>query len=96
LHPKTGRTHQIRVHLAHVGCPVLADKAYSGRDALRLSNLSPHIEMTADEVLIDRQALHARRLRFHHPKSQKVMEVEAPLPPDFARTLTALRTYRTP
>jgi 23S rRNA pseudouridine1911/1915/1917 synthase len=91
-HPKTGRTHQIRVHLASVGCPVLADKAYSGRDCLRLSDVNRHGEH--DAILMPRQALHARRLRFTHPRSRQVLEVEAPLPPEFERTLDALRRYR--
>jgi 23S rRNA pseudouridine1911/1915/1917 synthase len=93
-YPKTGRTHQIRVHLAHVGCPVLADKAYSGRDTLRLSHLVPSLNPAQDEVLMPRQALHARRLRFHHPRLQQLIEAEAKLPPEFERTLEALRKYK--
>jgi 23S rRNA pseudouridine1911/1915/1917 synthase len=78
--------------LASVGCPVLADKAYSGRHQLLLSDLVPGIE--PDEVLISRQALHAHRLRFQHPKSKQWLEAVAPLPPEFERTLGALREYR--
>ncbi len=94
VQPKTGRTHQIRVHLGSIGCPVLADKLYSGRDCLRLSDLAAGIDPQNDEVLIGRQALHAHRLRINHPKLKKVIAVEAPLPPEFSRTLDALRKYR--
>ena len=93
VQPRTGRTHQIRIHLASVGCPVLADKAYSGRDKMNLSDLVPGLD-GADEVLLLRQALHAHRIRFKHPRTGKVFEAEAPLPDDFQRTLAALRQYR--
>jgi len=96
IFPRTGRTHQIRVHLASVGCPVLADKIYSGRDVLRLSDLVPNLEPADDEVLLARQALHAARLRFFHPRRGQTIEAEAPLPPEFQRTLAALRQHRPP
>jgi 23S rRNA pseudouridine1911/1915/1917 synthase len=92
--PKTGRTHQIRVHLASVGCPILADKVYSGRDKLRLSDLVVGIEEESDELLLSRQALHAHRLRFRHPRTGTVVEAEAPLPDEFVRTLGVLREHR--
>jgi 23S rRNA pseudouridine1911/1915/1917 synthase len=94
IHPRTGRTHQIRVHLASVGCPVLADKTYGGRDCLRLSDLVPQLPPEQDEVLMPRQALHASRLRFQHPRLHRVIEAEAPLPPEFQKTLAALRRHR--
>jgi 23S rRNA pseudouridine1911/1915/1917 synthase len=94
IHPRTGRTHQIRVHLASIDCPVLADKIYSGRDCLKLSDLVPDQESTADEILMPRQALHAGRLRFYHPRLREVVEAEAPLPHEFVKTLAALRQYR--
>jgi 23S rRNA pseudouridine1911/1915/1917 synthase len=94
ISPRTGRTHQIRVHLASIGCPVLADKVYSGRDCLRRSDLVSGLAAAEDEVLMSRQALHAHRLRFFHPRHQRVIEAQAPLPPDFERTLAALRQYR--
>src|SRR5262245_7486052 len=82
IQPRTGRTHQIRVHLASVGCPVLADKVYSGRDVVRLSDLAPDPDPDRDEVLLDRQALHAARIRFRHPRRGEWVEAEAPLPTD--------------
>ena len=92
--PRTGRTHQIRVHLASAGCPVLADKTYSGRDAFRLSDLVPDLDKAKDEVLLPRQALHALRLRLFHPKTKEPLAVEAPLPAEFVKTLESLRKYR--
>lgn len=94
INPRTGRTHQIRVHLASVGCPVLADKIYGGRDCLRLSDLVPDLDPAQDEVLMPRQALHAQRLRFSHPRTKRMIEAEAPLPPEFVKTLAALRAHR--
>ena len=90
--PKTGRTHQIRVHLNHIGCPVLCDRQYGGRSRITRGEIRRD---PADElVLLDRQALHARRLRFLHPTTDQPLEVEAPLPPDIAATLDELRKYR--
>jgi 23S rRNA pseudouridine1911/1915/1917 synthase len=96
LQPKTGRTHQLRVHLASVGCPVLADKAYGGRDRVLLSDLAAPgtIAPGEDMVLIERQALHARRIRFRHPQRGVWIEIAAPLPADITRTLEALRRHR--
>jgi 23S rRNA pseudouridine1911/1915/1917 synthase len=94
IQPRTGRTHQIRVHLASIGCPVLADKAYGGRDCLRLSDLVQDLDPERDEMLMPRQALHAGRLRFHHPRRGQMIEAEAPLPVEFQKTLQALRQFR--
>jgi 23S rRNA pseudouridine1911/1915/1917 synthase len=96
IQPRTGRTHQIRVHLASIGCPVLADKIYSGRDGLKLSDLVADLAVEKDEALLTRQALHAHRLRFQHPRTNQIVEARAPLPPDFETTLGALRRYRPP
>jgi 23S rRNA pseudouridine1911/1915/1917 synthase len=92
--PRTGRTHQIRVHLASIGCPVLADKVYSGRDRLHLADLVPGLAPGEDVPLLTRQALHAYRLRFRHPRRGQVLDVQAPLPAEFEHTLQALRQYR--
>jgi 23S rRNA pseudouridine1911/1915/1917 synthase len=90
--PKTGRTHQIRVHLNHIGCPVLCDRQYGGRRQITRGDIRRD---PADElVLLDRQALHARRLRFVHPFTSAAIEVEAPLPNDIAAVLGELRQYR--
>jgi 23S rRNA pseudouridine1911/1915/1917 synthase len=90
--PKTGRTHQIRVHLNHIGCPVLCDRQYGGRAQITLGELSRNPSDTT--IVLDRQALHARRLAFLHPATGNRMEIEAPLPADMLGTLDALRQWR--
>ena len=97
-HPKTGRTHQVRLHLAHIRCPVLCDKQYGGRSRITLGEiraitrqkrLAP--ERPEEAVLLGRQALHAHRLAFAHPLSGKPLEVEAPIPADMQDVLLVLR-----
>lgn len=89
--PKTGRTHQIRVHLAHVGCPVLCDRLYGGRAQLTLGDLAGSDD---PQTVLTRQALHAMRLGIEHPANGKSMTFEAPLPQDLAGALDALREHR--
>jgi 23S rRNA pseudouridine1911/1915/1917 synthase len=100
--PKTGRTHQIRLHLAHIGCPVLCDRLYGGRARITETELMPRdaarpataSEAPADQPLLDRQALHAHRISLAHPTTGEPLRFEAPLPDDMLRTLDALRRWR--
>jgi 23S rRNA pseudouridine1911/1915/1917 synthase len=103
--PKTGRTHQIRLHLTHAGLPVLCDRLYAGRNPKKLSELEliPREKLAQDtsamaearsEPLLARQALHAQRLALVHPTSSERMEFEAPLAADIQLVLDALRRWR--
>lgn len=95
LFPKTGRTHQLRVHMTHIGHPIVADRQYGGGDRLRRSELAPDATNSgADDTLITRQALHAHRLAFRHPATNEPVDYTAQLPQDFTQTLDALRRYR--
>jgi len=90
--PKTGRTHQIRVHLAHIGCPVLCDKLYGGRSEITRGEIRRDPKDL--EVLLNRQALHAQRIKLRHPETQEPIEFIAPLPADLAGVLEELRQHR--
>lgn len=92
--PKTGRTHQIRVHLAAVGCPVLCDKQYGGRAEITQGEIRRQAEN--DLVLLNRQALHARRISLAHPATGAALSFEAPLATDMQTVLEELRAYRPP
>ena len=88
-HLETGRTHQIRVHMAHIGHPLLGDAVYGGGFKTK-ANLLPE---AAKQVLnsFTRQALHAYMLQFEHPRTGEVMRFEAPLPDDMEELAAALR-----
>ena len=86
---ETGRTHQIRVHMAHVGHGLIGDTTYGGRRKLSAKALS---EAALDAVAaFPRQALHAAVLGFEHPVSGEALRFEAPLPGDMADLLAALQ-----
>jgi 23S rRNA pseudouridine1911/1915/1917 synthase len=87
--PKTGRTHQIRVHLAAAGCPVLCDRLYGGRSEISRGEIAR--DAPDEEILLSRQALHALRLKLAHPATGEPIEFEAPLPADLQAVLEALR-----
>jgi len=89
----TGRTHQIRVHMAHIGHRVVADRQYGSRSQVTLQEIARG-KADHDEVLIARQALHAARLRLAHPRTGEPLVLEAPLPADMTRLLEALRLWR--
>jgi 23S rRNA pseudouridine1911/1915/1917 synthase len=86
--------------MTHIGHPIVADKLYSGRDRLTLDNLTnpDHPTQTAesftDPPLIERQALHAHRLQFRHPITERELDLTAQVPDDMSRTLEALRAHQ--
>lgn len=85
-HPKSGRQHQIRVHLAHAGCPIVGDKLYGMpvQEALAYYERK-HLSFEAQaRLILPRHALHAAGLAFEHPMTGEKMEFEAELPRDLA------------
>jgi 23S rRNA pseudouridine1911/1915/1917 synthase len=89
---ETGRTHQIRVHLAHIQAPVLGDRTYGRHHWLKAAGKGPAFERaTATVKAFPRQALHATILGFVHPITGEAMHFQAPPPPDMADLIEALR-----
>lgn len=91
LRPRTGRTHQLRVHLATINHPIVGDRLYSKRPPLTLAEVNGREAEPGEPPLIARQALHAAKLEFDHPRTGERVSFEAPLPDDIQRTLQALR-----
>ncbi len=90
LFPKTGRTHQLRVHMSHIGHPIVGDTMYGGR-------VVSSFDLTGDpaapvQPLFTVQALHAWKISFRHPIREAPMELEAPLPPPFLQAVELLRS----
>lgn len=92
LTPRTGRTHQIRVHLSYIKHPIVGDDMYGGKLVYewQLADTEP----APQAPLISRCALHAHALQFKHPTTAKTMTFEAPLPQDMQNLLDMLRQYR--
>nr|MBI5455891.1 RluA family pseudouridine synthase [Candidatus Levybacteria bacterium] len=76
LTPKTGRTHQIRVHLKYINHPIFGDFLYAGRKTSR-----------DDRMILERFFLHAQKINFLHPKTGKKVEFESPLPPELKQAV---------
>jgi 23S rRNA pseudouridine1911/1915/1917 synthase len=89
---RTGRTHQIRVHMSHIGYPLVGDDLYAGRH-VTVGDFDPS-QPDASEPLLTRQALHAARLGFEHPVSGQRVAFEAPMWPDLRRAVELLRRTR--
>jgi 23S rRNA pseudouridine1911/1915/1917 synthase len=90
LQLETGRTHQIRVHMAHINYPLLGDTVYGGR-----ARIPAGVDDALRQVIqgFKRQALHAERLSFEHPRSHEMVSFAAPLPDDFQGLLDTLIQY---
>jgi len=89
---ETGRTHQIRVHLASIGHPVMGDQVYGGGFRTKTALLPPEAQAALDTL--GRQALHAHILTVKHPSTGEILTFRSELPPDLARLRTALAAHR--
>lgn len=84
---RTGRTHQIRVHMKYIGHPIVGDQVYSGPQWRGIPDKQAQKALSA----LKRQALHAARLTLPHPRTGEMLTFESPLPPDLSALLDALR-----
>ena len=95
VRPRTGRTHQIRVHLKAIGLPILGDSLYATGEGFYLSQIKPAYRTNGvEKPLLDRTALHASRLSITHPRTGQRISFEAEMPKDMRITLNYLRKFR--
>jgi 23S rRNA pseudouridine1911/1915/1917 synthase len=91
---ETGRTHQIRVHLSHIGHPLFNDEEYGGNRILRGTTFSKYHQFVRNCFnILPRQALHAKSLGFTHPADKKWMHFDSELPGDMSQLIEKWRTY---
>jgi 23S rRNA pseudouridine1911/1915/1917 synthase len=91
---ETGRTHQIRVHLKHIGHTLFNDERYGGNQILKGTTFTKYKQFVQNCFnLLPRQALHAKTLGFEHPVTRKFMEFDTPLPNDMILTIEKWRHY---
>ena len=91
---ETGRTHQIRVHMKHIGHTLFNDERYGGNEILKGTHFTKYKQFVDNCFkILPRQALHAKTLGFVHPKTQELMHFDAPLPQDMVAAIDKWRNY---